>query len=375
LRARVLARLAENLHFVGDADRAVAMSAEALAIARASGNRRALITALLGRHVALLHVENGDERLELTEELLRVAPARSAVVAETHQWRLYDLLEAGRVEEAREEQSRLEASAEELRLPLFQHVSTARKAVWAQIAGRLEEAEELAQLAFKLGRRARVYDASSILTGMLFAIRREQDRTSELVPRIDALPRGHAAMPVWQTALTLARLDGGDRHGASERYEQMAAPGFRISKDLFWLSTTAMLAETCAALGDAARAPVLYERLKPHAGRLVQVSFAACWGSVERYLGLLAGVAGDADGAVSHAEAAVARNLELEAPLLAARARCDCAAALIARGRPGDADAARDHAQAAMEAARALGAKQLEGLAAASLSGDAPPSG
>ena len=364
LRSRLLARLAQNLHFSGDTDRADAVSGEALALAREIGDHRALLIALLGRHVALLHVAHVDERLPLTDEILRLAPADSPIAAEARHWRVYDLLESGRLDDAHDEQRTLERLTERLHLPLFEFFSMVWKALWAQIGGQLDEATRIAQAGYDVGRRARVQDASSVVSAVFFTVWREQGRSAELVGRIESLPRGHAALPVWQAALTLARLDAGDVHGARQRHDRMAAAGFPVPEDLFWLSTTAMLAEACSVFRDADGAVVLYERLLPHAGRLVQVSCAACWGSVERYLSQLALVMGDTDRAVAHGDAAVEGNLALDAPLLAARARCTYAAALRARARTGDAELANRHARAALEAAMALGSEQLENLAA-----------
>jgi tetratricopeptide (TPR) repeat protein len=194
---------------------------------------------------------------------------------------------------------------------------------------------------------------------MLFTLKREQRRATEVLARIDALPRAHAGLYVWQTALTLARLDAGDTAGARERYECEAKAGFPVPRDVFWLATNALLAETCVALGDAARAPQLYERLLPHADRLVQVSFAVCWGPVERYLGLLAALIEDVDAAMVHAEAALRSSEAMDAPLLAARSRFELGRALLARGQPDDRERAEESIRAALEAATALGAEQL----------------
>ena len=58
LRARVKARLATALHFAGQTDRVLALSADALALDR-SGET------LVARHGALLHIAHLDERLAL----------------------------------------------------------------------------------------------------------------------------------------------------------------------------------------------------------------------------------------------------------------------------------------------------------------------
>ena len=71
LSARLSSLLAEHLTFVpGEDEHARELSARALATAKELGEPDTLITALMARHVTLLHVEHVDERLELIEEVL-----------------------------------------------------------------------------------------------------------------------------------------------------------------------------------------------------------------------------------------------------------------------------------------------------------------
>jgi len=67
----------------------------------------------------------------------------------------------------------------------------------------------------------------------------------------------------------------------------VAANDFRaLPEDLTWFFVVSLLSETCAFLGDAARAAILYELLLPFARRHVVLSAAVCLGSASRYLGL-----------------------------------------------------------------------------------------
>ena len=88
-----------------------------------------------------------------------------------------------------------------------------------------------------------------------------------------------------------------------------------------------MLALACSAFADVPRAAVLYHRLQPFSDLFVQGGFAACWGSVDRYLGMLASVLGRREEAVARLRAAVDRHEQCGAPLLAAQARADLAQA------------------------------------------------
>ena len=106
----------------------------------------------------------------------------------------------------------------------------------------------------------------------------------------------------------------------------MPADGFsRVRRDMFWFATLSVLAETCALLRDGARAQVLYDLLEPFKDRNVQVTQAVCWGSVERFLGLLAAVLGRGETAVAHLQSAIARNEAGGNPAAASLVRRDLA--------------------------------------------------
>jgi hypothetical protein len=90
----------------------------------------------------------------------------------------------------------------------------------------------------------------------------------------------------------------------------------------------------------------------------VQTGFSGCWGSVRRFLGLLAATAGRPDQARAHFEAALARHRELEAPGLVARTQCDLGELLLAQG---EREAGRSLLAAAGAAAAELG---MAGIAA-----------
>jgi tetratricopeptide (TPR) repeat protein len=82
--------------------------------------------------------------------------------------------------------------------------------------------------------------------------------------------------------------------------------------DANWLSAQAESAEACIALGYAAHAAVVYERLLPYAGRPATAGRAvASYGAVDRHLGGLAALLGRRDDAVRHLRGAIALNDEL----------------------------------------------------------------
>ncbi|MCA1683102.1 MAG: AAA family ATPase [Actinobacteria bacterium] len=362
VRARLMARMAENLHFTAEQQRGAELSLEAVAMARRLGEVDTLVTALMGRHVALLHIEHLDERLRLIDEVLTLTREHRALSAEACHWRLFDLCELGEVDQARHDHAELAALAQQLRQPLLQHLAIGWEVVFAHLAGDVGEAERLAMQSFDFARRAQVGDASSSLAAMLFALRRQQGRLGELVTAMEALVDEAPSAPLaWNAALALANLDAGNVEEGRRRYERFAARDFAaVPRDWYWLATIGLLAEACVALEDLERAPHLYELLLPYADRSLQVIFAVCFGSVHRQLGILARVMERFDDAEEHFRAALEVNERMGALLMTAETRCEYGEMLLRRGNEGDRDRAAVLGALAEEIAAPRG---LDGLA------------
>ena len=360
LRARLLSRTAENLHFTGDENYGEQLSLEGLEMARRLGHVETLLAALMSRHVTLLHIEHLDKRVALIDEVLTLAGNHGALQAEAHHWRLIDLLELGELETARRDHDVLSSLSHGLRQPLLQCLAVGWQGVFAHIDGDVAEAERVARESFELARRSQVRHATSSLASMVFTLRRQQGRIAELLPTMESLIGGRSASPTWSAALALGRVEAGDIEAGRGRFEAIAARDFAgIPRDWFWFMTVALLAETCAALGDADRAPRLYDLLAPFADRYVQVIYTACWGSTHRHLGLLAGVCERYDVAEEHFCAALDANERIGAVLMVAETQCAYGEMLLRRDAGGD----REHAAALGVLVQVVGAeRELEGL-------------
>ena len=342
LRAELMARLADGLHFA-EPEATAELSHAALVMARRAGDTRTLLAALESRHTALLHIEHLDERLALSEEFLALAEAvgeRELRALGLH-WRIYDLLEASDVEGARREHRALAQIAGELRQPLYRHFAVGWEVVWAQMAGRVSESEDRAREAFELGKLAQARDAQTVYAIQVVALRRREDRLSDQVATINAAIEQHPSLIAWRAVLPLAHLAAGNVPAAVAVFDQLADRRFAaVPRDMFWFTAMCVLAETSALLGDRPRAQILYETLEPYRERNVQVTQAAFWGSCERFLGLLAAALGSWDAASEHFTAAIARNEASGCPVAAGVVRRDYAQMLLARRAPGDVDSA-----------------------------------
>jgi DNA-binding SARP family transcriptional activator len=336
LRARLLARLAEHLGLADADDRPARLGAEAVAMARRGDDAGALAAALMGRHAALLRIDHVDERLVLIDEALAIAErleARELVALALH-WRIYDLVELGEVPEAGRCYERLQALAKELQQPLYSHAALAWRGVAAHLNGHFDECERIARESLRIAEAAGAPEARAFFLTQLFAVRREQGRLAELAEPLERLARADGPVGVsWRSTLPFILVESGEPKRAREAYDAVAADGFSgVPGSLFRLTGLVCLAEACAALDDADGAELLSAELEPYADRLVQTGFSGCWGSVRRFLGVLATTAGRAGDARAHFEAALERHRELEAPGLVARTQCDLGELLLGLG-------------------------------------------
>lgn len=339
LRARVKARLASALHFANQPERVLQLSADALQLDRSAET-------LLARHGALLHIAHLDERLRLAEELIALDDPEQLALGRW--WYVFDLMEAGRTAEAREQHAALAHLADELRQPLFQHFAAVWDVVFAQMADRPADIEALAEHAYALGVRAAAPDAELIRLAQLMALRVQQGRLPEYLETVEPLARRHEHLPAWSAALAVGLLVSGQRQRGAALLRTLDEDA--VPRDMTWLTTLTLLSWCATLLGDAPRAARLYAQLEPYRERTVQDVLAANWGSVERYLGSLAMTQGDLPLATAHFERALERNASN--PQALRLTRMEFAQALFASGEHAR---ARDLLTAALHDAEAAG--------------------
>lgn len=369
LRVRLLARLAVALVFAPQAEaRRAALSEEALGMARRLGDAATLSSALLPRHFVLWGPGSVTERLAIADEMLTLGDeAQDAYLArEAWAWRVLDLLELGDIAAVDEEIAAAARHPATLRVPRSAWHLALLRAMRALLAGRYEEAEQQAAAALAVP-GAEQENALQFFAIQLFFVRQQQGRLAELAELFGQQAAGRPTLPVWRCglALLLAELDRRDEAGAE--LDRLAASDFAdLPRDMNFLPALAMLAQVCAYLHDARRARLLHALLRPFAARnIVIATSAACLGSAERHLGLLAETAGKLDDALAHLEAAAAMHDRMRAPPLVAETQYDLARVLLARGRRGDQARARELFAAAGRAAGQLGMGALASRVAA----------
>ena len=292
LRARLLARLGLELYYSGDAERRLALTEEALELARRLGDQSTLASALVARHYALWRPETVSERLKVAAELRSVAELTGdpELELEGAGWTVVDLLETGDVEGADIQIAAASKLAEALHRPLYLWWTSGFRCARAQLSGDFELAERLAQDTLAIGQRGQAENAMHYYAQALFNIRREQGRIGEIEDAVRRFIELYPAIPAWRAALALLLVELGRDDEA--RAELAAIDEAALPRDANWLIATTLLAEVCGELRDAGRAERLYEALLPYdAARRRR----GPRGDLQRRRGPPAGVAGRRD--------------------------------------------------------------------------------
>ncbi|MGH8974211.1 MAG: hypothetical protein ACRD0C_13560, partial [Acidimicrobiia bacterium] len=363
LRALVLATLASELAFSPDYDRRQRLAAEAEAVARRLGDP-AILARVLGLRLFTLWVPPArGEWLGVADELAALAKRLDDPLPGiwTTLVRFGSAVEAGDMEAAVHSLGLVSRIAGDLAQPFFQWFVPILAHMLARIAGRLEEAEALAEEAHEIGRAAGVPDAFHLYSAQVFWLRYDQGRLGEVVDlyvQAAARERSRSATRA-AGALALTELDRGDE--ARAVLAPLAARSFDVSPlSITWLFETTILAEACARVGEPAWAELLYRRLAPWGDLVATAAAGAVSGSVHHYLGLLDGSMGRHDAAdVQFAEAA-AVHARMGAPAFLARTRLEWARTLLSRRGPGDGKRARQLLEEALGVARDLGLGTVE---------------
>ena len=368
LRACTLARLAVALS--SDPAAARATSAQAVEIARLSGDPAALAAALGARQHVLWGAQGPREALAGATEIVAAARAARDPEGELdgHVLRLAHLLELGDGPGAHRALADVDRLAGLLRQPLARLVASSRRSTLAALAGDFPEAARMARQAWEVGVGASLPDAGAVYWGQLFAVWLEAGLPEHDEKWMEQELRGLVARSrlsvAHACALVLIDAAHGARDQARGRFEELATTGLAsLRPDMVYVWALALLARACVELGASHHAQPIYRALAPYAGRVAVAAGAVmCAGSVDRYLAGLAAQSGDADAAEGHFLAAVACHRRLQAQPLLARTLQEYAQLLRERARGTDLDRARQALAEAGAISAGCGMTRLQAL-------------
>ncbi|MGH9002820.1 MAG: ATP-binding protein, partial [Acidimicrobiia bacterium] len=268
VRARLLANLGTELVFAGQGDRHVALTQEAVAMARRVGDTATLASVLLARGIAIFSdpplldefLANSTELLAMTEDLgdphLRALAEHLMFSASFH---------AGQVEEADRALEAAERAVEETGQPILRWWAAVDRAGRVLAGGRMAEAEELIAEVLEIGLATGQPDARQWHATLRFELLYDSGRLGEEVDRLtEALQ--NSDRPVLQAMLALALSETDDNAGARALLERLVPNLVRLSLPVgLWCRTVIPAALACGRLGDPALALPVHNLLLPFA--------------------------------------------------------------------------------------------------------------
>jgi len=363
LARRLSARLAaEHAYLTGDA---AAILAELSAARMPPTDPLVLAEALSLAHHCLLGPDHAELRLALAEELIEVSPTTDRPLDGLMglAWRTVDLFLAGDRRAARS-LSELRQRLEIDKCDALRYLVAALDVTMAIRAGRLVQAQRLADDCYRLGLDVGDADADGWYGAQLVAIRWLEGRGAELLPRLGDMvsaPTVAERSPGFVAALAVLAASAGDGTASRAALACLRSAGLRaVPSSSIWLATMLGVCEAAHALGDVDAAAEAYELLAPYAELPIMASLGvACYGSAHRPLGLAAWTMGRLDAAVAHLEAAVAADLAIANIPRHAVDLAALADALDQRGGPADTARAAEIRRAAIDEAQRAGMTAL----------------
>jgi DNA-binding SARP family transcriptional activator len=304
LSSRLMARLAGALRDEPRRSRRDAISAEAVRLARDSGDLGTLLYALDARSSAIGAPDTIGDCLALGEELCQVADRagdREALM-DGLMVRCMAKLQQGRVEEAGRDAERSAEVARDLRQPTLLWEANGVRAMLALAYGRWAEAEDAITEAHELGRGVgRPADTVHVMQRMMLSDFRGDLQAIE--PDVRRIAAENPNRPLFRAALAYVHA----RLGRTPE-EPLTRLAEALPFEQEWPLGMSLLAEAAHLTSDVAAASRLYDELTPWAELNVVDQAEGIRGSAERYLGLLAATLGRAEAAARHFDEAVAAN-------------------------------------------------------------------
>jgi DNA-binding SARP family transcriptional activator len=357
-RARLLATQAVELAFSGQWKRRVALSDEALALARSLDDPDTLANVLNLRFLTIWAPETHAERLANSGESIVACEQSRDQVALFHayHWRTAAAIEAADPSEAQRCMAAERELADSVRQPTLLWLATCHDSDLALIEGRLDDAERLAGEALAIG-QASEPDALACFAAQLTAIQHEQGRLGEQVGLLEQVVDANPGIPGFRAILARALCELGRTEEARQAISPSAESKFTdLPYDVTWLAVACIYADCVAQLGDENAARMLYGLLEPWRLMIAYPGFGV-GASVSHWLAELAICLGDIDAAERHNAEAGRLHEQLTGPIWIARGEFQAGRLHRRRGRDAK---AKDALGRSLEAAERLG---MAGLA------------
>jgi DNA-binding SARP family transcriptional activator/DNA polymerase III delta prime subunit len=335
VRARLLATLGLELAWSPDPARRIALSEEALAIARSLEDLATLAHVLLARDYTIHSPENLSERFAATTELLEIAEHLHDPVLASRalSLRFKAAMELADVAEAESCVSRNEELVPDLGQRTLTWAARQHRATLLVLRGDAQ-AEAAVDGSAELAPAGLGWFFSAAHRYALRLAQGDLEETARSVSSVAEQTKN--AYPKAIHAHCLAEM--GHIEAAASLFDEAAASDFAYpTNNVAWLDYGAESAWLCWRLDRADYVPRIRSWLAPYAEQLVVGGFASMViGSVAMYLGLICTTAGDWAAADSYFAEAAATHERIDAPIWLAQTRVDWARMLLSRNAPGD---------------------------------------
>jgi DNA-binding SARP family transcriptional activator/tetratricopeptide (TPR) repeat protein len=366
LRAMLMARLSSAIRDQSVRERRLPLSEQAVEMARRADDSAALGYALDARCIAVIGPETFEQFGETAAEVVRLGeiagdPDR---VLQGHLYRVFYQLQLGDVSEARGELATVTRLAEESREPGFRFYAAGVNAALALFEGRFAHAPELIERGYELGHRATTFTTVACHLLQMLVLHREVGTPPYEESKLREFADQQPTYTILRCALTALMIGDGRTAEATRLFEELVADDFsHIYIDEEWLASATFLTEACWSLGDMERARSLYQQLCQFR-TLNAVGYPeTILGSVERPLGILAGMIGGTEASEDHFKRALEMNTHMGARPWVAHTQHDYARMLIRRDAVGDRRRGLQLLAATQEAYRDLGMSPWEARA------------
>jgi len=351
---RALGSLGRALAFAGRTSEARATGSRAIAAARRSGDRSALVHALRTSLWHGLTPDMATTQLERAGELARMcteAGDREALSIATYFRSIVSYL-AGRPDDLADAMATHRRAAESTGQPWHIYFAGCVAQGRAFLEGDFEQAEQRAAATLRLGDAFGVDSIDGSYGVQMFMIRRE---TGGLDVTRRHLTGRETFAGRWVPGLLALYTELGIAEGVRRTLRHLLDGNLaaRVA-DAQWPIELVFMAEGALALGDREAAGIVRPFLAAYAGRnLVGGQFVAAFGSADRYLAQVAALLGDPDAAECHFATALAMDRRMGSVVHIAETLAQHALAVQAAGT--DPARARELAAQARAVAEPIG--------------------
>jgi DNA-binding CsgD family transcriptional regulator/tetratricopeptide (TPR) repeat protein len=362
-RAKALATKAFAQRSLHDQSAIPLLVDEALDVACRSGDSAArcacfqlTLMALRGNPATL------ERRLLLGDDYIAVARSSGSadLIADACHWQALNYFESGGLDELETLLDHYD-SLSAARSGLHQYQAGAHRVTLALLRGSWAGIEQRIEELLSVGMKTRRDDAEGVYGAQMFALNRDLGRLHTLAPQIKEMIAS-GARRMWEPGLMLICAEIGLLVEARAIFDRLIGHGSRgLSRDDMYVTTLVFCAQTCCALGNASAAALLYERLIPYSGHVVNHPTAVCFGAADLYLAQLACTAKWPDRAPAHFEQALRLNRAMRAWPSLARTQLHFGAFLLAQNSESERHAGQQRLREAEQLARRL---EMTGLVA-----------